>query len=156
MQIAFPKSSPEAQRLTQLLTGIEEKEKMYVLSMAKGINENGKIGVMPRSLLSCMYYLCQSVQIPQKHQQEKIAPLPELSKEEFKEWQHVVTDLMKVEYSKRKPKSAYVAIPYRGFWFYIADSDVKSKLTFMLLLQLYQLQASEQKTTGPLLTLPLG
>jgi len=156
LQIAFPKDSPEADRLAQLLGGVEAKKGLYVLNMLQGFNDNGGIGVMPRSLLSCMYYLCQSVDVPEPHLKKGLAPMPELSKEEMKIWQRVVTDLMQIKTSNRKPKEAYVAVRYRGYWFYIDDSDIKSKRTFLLLHQLYQLQASETKSKGPLLTLPIG
>ena len=50
---------------------------------------------------------------------------------------------------------AFVAIPYRGEWFYLADNDLESKSTFMLLTQLFRLQAVAAKSAGPTLTLPV-
>jgi hypothetical protein len=50
---------------------------------------------------------------------------------------------------------AFVAIPYRGQWFYLADNDLESKSTFMLLSQLFRLQAGAAKAAGPTLTLPV-
>ena len=58
--------------------------------------------------------------------------------------------------SEKKPKHAYVSIKYRDFWFYIEDDDLHSKKTFMLLLELYNLQSGRGPDKGPILTLPLG
>ena len=55
-----------------------------------------------------------------------------------------------------KPDNAFVSVPYRGAWFYIADDDLNSKSTFTLLKQLFSLQAGQIKEAGPTLTLPVG
>ena len=57
--------------------------------------------------------------------------------------------------ANRQPDMAFVAIPYRGQWFYLADNDLESKSTFMLLTQLFRLQAGAAKSAGPTLTLPV-
>ncbi|KKM67868.1 hypothetical protein LCGC14_1466760, partial [marine sediment metagenome] len=43
---------------------------------------------------------------------------------------------------------------YRDTWFYIKDGDIYSKKTFLLLLDLFNLQAGSSTVQGPLLTLP--
>ena len=63
--------------------------------------------------------------------------------------------LFHIRQSKRQPDMAFVAIPYRGQWFYLADNDLESKSTFMLLSQLFRLQAGAAKSAGPTLTLPV-
>jgi hypothetical protein len=57
-----------------------------------------------------------------------------------------------------RASSAYVAVNYRGQWFYINDSDQQSKATFALVLGVLRLDFARQKigTTGPVLTLPAG
>jgi hypothetical protein len=56
----------------------------------------------------------------------------------------------------KKPENAFVAVPYRGAWFYIADDDLNSKSTFMLLTQLFNLQSGQTEDVGPTLTIPVG
>ena len=58
--------------------------------------------------------------------------------------------------STNRPANAFVAVPYRGAWFYIADNDLESKSTFMLLTQLFNLQAGQIKTVAPALTIGVG
>ena len=49
-----------------------------------------------------------------------------------------------------------MSIKYRDYWFYISDNDLESKRTFILLQQLFNLQAAEPKKSQPILSLPLG
>jgi hypothetical protein len=49
-----------------------------------------------------------------------------------------------------------VAVPYRGYWFYIASDDVKSRAALAILEIVFGLQESDGKNVGPLLTLPVG
>jgi hypothetical protein len=49
-----------------------------------------------------------------------------------------------------------VAVPYRGYWFYIASDDVKSRVALAILEIVFGLQESDGKNVGPLLTLPVG
>ena len=56
----------------------------------------------------------------------------------------------------QRPANAFVVVPYRGAWFYIADNDLESKSTFMLLTQLFNLQAGQIKTVAPALTIGVG
>ena len=63
--------------------------------------------------------------------------------------------LFKVKTSSEKPENAYIATHYRGHWFYIEDTNLESKSTFMLLRQLFDLQAGQKQSTGPTLTLPV-
>jgi hypothetical protein len=56
----------------------------------------------------------------------------------------------------RPPPAAYVAVKYRGYWYYIDDSDQASKSTLSLILQLSRLDFGGQTPTGPILTLPVG
>ena len=48
-----------------------------------------------------------------------------------------------------------VRMRYRGHWFYMEDTDPDTKSTFMLLRQLFDLQAGQKQSAGPALTLPV-
>jgi hypothetical protein len=72
------------------------------------------------------------------------------------DWRQVVGGLMEIHSSEQQPKSPYAAVRYRGYWFYIDDSNLTSKSTFSLLMQLFALQSGEIKSTAPVLTLPVG
>ena len=56
----------------------------------------------------------------------------------------------------KKPVNAQVALKYRGSWFYIDDSDLNTKYSFLLLDQLAALLGGKVEKAGPLLTLPVS
>jgi hypothetical protein len=103
-----------------------------------------------------MAYLSRGVQVPQEHIDRGMVRVPENNHTEEQDWDEVFRGLMAVRWSMFPPKNAYISVQYRGYWFYIDDSDIPSKKTFGLLLQLYNLNANEAKNRGPILTLPLG
>ncbi len=57
--------------------------------------------------------------------------------------------------SDDRPDQAFLATPYQDRWYYIARNDLESKSTFLLLTQLFRLQAGAAKSIGPTLTLPV-
>jgi hypothetical protein len=63
--------------------------------------------------------------------------------------------LFHIHQSEKQPDMTFVTIPYRGQWFYLTDNDLESKSTFMLLNQLFRLQAGAAKSAGPTLILPV-
>ena len=58
--------------------------------------------------------------------------------------------------AETRSRAAEVAVPYRGYWFYIASDDVKSRAALAILEIVLGLQESDGKNVGPLLTLPVG
>ena len=72
------------------------------------------------------------------------------------DWGNVVGDLLTIKSQEAFPGNASVAVQYRDSWFYIDDSDMESKYTFMLLGTLTALQAGKIERAGPLLTLPVS
>ena len=56
----------------------------------------------------------------------------------------------------KPPRTAYVAVKYRGYWFYIDDRDAASKATLALMMQLARLDFTRQQPGAPQLTLPVG
>ncbi len=69
----------------------------------------------------------------------------------------VLGDLFRVRVSAKNPGvSAYVAVRYRGYWFYIADCDLQSKSTYLLLKQLFSLQSGDPKDRSSVLNYSLG
>jgi hypothetical protein len=110
-----------------------------------------------RSIKSVLYYLSHNVEIPEEHKKAGLITVTKAKDGGEFNWNETPAGRMfKVKCNKRKPRNAYVAVPYRGVWFYIADDDLQSKSTFILLAQLFNLQAGQTEDAGPTLTLPVG
>lgn len=155
IQISFPANGSESDRLAELLEGVKKSKGRYVLNMRQAFNEEASLGLMTRSLLSTMYYLSLGVVIPPKDIAAGTVAMTLNRDGTLFDWHPVIGNLLTINWSYRKPDYAYLAVPYRGYWFYIDDADVSSKRTFVLLQQIYNLQAKQQEKEGPLLTIPL-
>ena len=149
----FPDSKSIA-RLCSLL-GLEEGQRSFALT-TDAARRDGQIAVATRSLMASLFYVSQSVEPPMEDKEAgRVTVTCDSAGNEF-DWRKVTGGLMQICSSNSRPDDAYVAVRYRGSWFYIDDSDLTSKSTFSLLTQLFALQAGEIRSTGPILTLPVA
>ncbi len=156
LQIAIPVGTPEAEKLASYFPDCTIMNEHYVIHLDLGFTPKGKIGIMPRSILSCMYYLSLGIQVPNCDVSSgRVCSTKGIGGEIF-DWKEVMCELITIQNSRSYPENAYVATKYKDFWFYIDDCDARSKKTFLLLLQLYNLKSQEPKNIPPLLSLPLS
>lgn len=106
-----------------------------------------------RSPLGAIVYLSQAVHPPAEHLDEGIAlphwPLPGIVGSN-------ITSIFNVHASQSRPEVS-LAVKYRGYWFYIDDTDMGSKAAFLVLAEFYRLAISEGRPGQiPILTLPVG
>ena len=105
------------------------------------------IHIDTRSLLDAIVYVRQGVEVPAEHLEEELT---------YREDAPRVREFFHVRSSRDRP-DAELAIQYRGYWFHIADTDVESRTTFLVLAELVRLQLSPGKAgQAPVLTLPVG
>jgi hypothetical protein len=71
------------------------------------------------------------------------------------DWTLITAGNFVVHVQKHRPRYAEVAVPYRGYWFYIAPDDVDSHAIPAIPEVVFALQESDGKSAGPLLTLPI-
>jgi len=157
IQISFPDGSEQAKRLAKLL-GHETKESngRYVAQLELGFNQKGQLGILPRSLLGCMYYASLGVDVPRCEVEQGNVQFPLVSDDDKYTWEKDLGSLLKIKFTFRDPVNAYVKVRYRNKWFYIDDTDLQSKKTFVLLQQLYSLQSIGVPQAPPILTIPIG
>ena len=108
-----------------------------------------------RSFLGVMYYLSHSIDVPDK---DKISGKVTITYDEYGnefDWTELTKDLFKIK-SGADNSNIAISTNYRDAWFYIDDTDLNSKTTFSLLMQLFSLQSGKSDGTAPLLTLPIG
>jgi len=113
------------------------------------------IEVETRSLIGALFYLSQGVEVPSEDLKAGRAVETLTKSGKPFSWDKVLGGVFKVRVSDSFPSNAMIAVKYRGHWFYIADNDISSKSTFVLLQQLFAMEASKGKG-GPILTLPIG
>ena len=111
------------------------------------------IHLRTRSVLGAIVYLTQGVTPPQSHIDRNLT---------FSTWPFPGPDndkidrVFKVKASPSRPQAS-LAVQYRGHWFYIDETDLTSKSTFLVFSEIYRLALiGSDQSQAPLLTLPLG
>jgi hypothetical protein len=117
---------------------------------------NDTIYLSMRSVLQAMTFMSKGVCVPEEHARSGIAPTTPGPDGRPFDWTQVTAGNFIVHAQKHRPRNAEVTVPYRGYWFYIASDDVKSRAGLSILEIVFALQESDGKSVGPLLTLPLG
>ena len=116
-----------------------------------------KVSIEPRSLLGAMYYLSHVISVPREHCEAGLIPVTVDELNQPFDWTQVAGNLLRVCVQKHKPKCSYVAVEYRGYWYYIPDDHLSSKATFTFLAALLELQAGGTSSAPPpTLTIPVG
>jgi len=109
--------------------------------------------------LQVLFFVAQGVAIPPAHRAAGIVRVTtDQDGVEF-DWQRVLQGLLKVKWASgdEPPPNAYVAIPYKGYWFYVDATDHDSKSTFSFLLGVSRMELTTRTpAAGPVLTLPVG
>jgi hypothetical protein len=115
-----------------------------------------QVDLETRSLLQALFFVSHGVEIPPEHTQRRLARTTLGADGQPFDWRDVMDGLFRVEQSAARPKNAQVAVPYKGYWFYLDEADQDSKVTFALLMELARLELPGRKGREPILTLPLG
>ena len=116
------------------------------------------LAVDSRSLMGVLYYLSHGVGVSEADLQSGIVTQTTDQNGEPFDWSELLGGLLEVRQATgpRRPADAAFAVRHRSRWFYIADADLDSKSTFLLLGQLFALQAGDVDDVTPVLTLPVG
>jgi len=113
------------------------------------------ISIIPRSVTAAMYYTSQGVEVPQEDEEAGLVTVTLDTQGERFDWEELTGNLFRV-HTGSDAGNTYVAIDYRGHPFYIADNDLESKSTFVLLTTVLALQSGGTPAVAPLLTLPVS
>ena len=111
-----------------------------------------------RSLLQALYYVSHGIEIPPEHAERGILTMTRGEAGGTYDWPRTMRGLFHVRWAagNERPANAQVAIRYRGYWFYIDETDQDTKSTFSLLLEVSRLELAGKPGPGPVLTLPVG
>jgi len=117
-----------------------------------------KIDLETRSLLQGLFFVSHGVEVPPEHASRGVARTTLDAAAQPFDWQSVMAGFFTVKSSAgpERPPGAHVAIQYKGYWFYIDETDFETKSTFTLLMELARLNLMEKGGAKPVFTLPLG
>jgi len=144
-----PETLADIHELRQLLR-LDPDAGEIKLVFGSGATNDREVAMITRSMMQQMTTMASQVDVPLEDVTEGRATPG---------WETVTNTasaprLIKVYSSKDAPKDAFVAIPYRGSWFWIDDRDLKSKRTFSFMMLLFTLADTGEKEPLPLVTIP--
>ncbi len=139
----------ETQRLKALLGLAPGRDRFKVIASGDA-PDDATIAISTRPLISALNYLSQGIDAPVADVKAgKVRQTVRNNGEAF-DWQELLDGVFHVSVSNTEPADASVAIHYRGSYFYIADNDLDSKSTFVLLTQLIALHSVPASSSPPM------
>jgi len=139
------------------LLSLDPERVIYSVSTDFLQTRSDTISIRTRSIMSILFYLSQSVEVPKTHEDAGLVTVTQRADGTLFDWGETPAgQLFRVHQSAEKPEDAFLAVPYRDHWFYIKDNDLDSKASFMLMSQLFSLNAGSIKSVNPMLTIPVG
>lgn len=157
IELRFIRSAAQREETVQLkkLLGLSAKRERFQILSGSDNASPETIVLSTRPLLSALTYLSQGVDVPAADiKAGKVRQTVRNSGETF-DWQELLEGVFHVQVSDNRPEDASVVVPYRGSYFYIADNDLESKSTFVLLTQLMALHSSPP-SPGPAMSFSFG
>lgn len=140
---------PLLKELRELLD-LDMKRNVFQVTTRMTRRQPDEVTIQSRSLSSIMAFLSKGIDVPRAHLVEgRTEGFPQ-----SEDGQSYVP--LRVRSQREQPSDAFVAVQYQGYWFYLDQSDIQSKLVFQMLLALFELQAPAGGAVAPLLTLPAG
>ena len=159
LALYFKKESlqnPDIQNLIKLMN-LDGKSNIYPIYSELETEENqSEIQIDFRSLAGIQFFLSHGIIVPEEHLEEGLVQITKNPDGTDFNWSEITGELITIYSSKNEPIQGSAKVFYRDYWFYIKDSDITSKYTFMLLNQIESLQSGEIKESGPTLTLPVN
>ena len=115
--------------------------------------DNKEIAILTRSALEILVDLSSFITVPEAHVVEhRVGPTQEPEMGPV----GPIRPLLQVASGKEPPADAFVAVPYRGYWFWIDDRDILSKRMFSFIMFIFTLVEPGSKEPVPVLTIPTG
>jgi hypothetical protein len=125
--------------------GLDEIQVAYGLA-PRNIQE---VAMLSRSMLELIMQLGVGIELPAAHAADGRA-LPLLQADAGTR----AAALVKIHSGSSIPADAYVATPYKGYWYWIDDTDIASKRMFTFLMILFSLAETGQNVAAPIVTVP--
>lgn len=135
----------EVRRLLKLSPDREQ----FVLTYSPARGAENELAVNSRSMLQIMAAFSSYLDAPEEHLRDHSAlPSPEPAS------QASGRDGVRIRSGKDKPAHAFVAVPYRDYWFWIDDGDLKTKRALMAINFFFTLAETGAADRLPLVTIP--
>ena len=112
-----------------------------------------QVYIETRTVMSLLNYLSKGVDVPAcdvANHQVKMTYYPNGA---VFDWRTITRYIIRIRSSKAKPNNAFVAVAYRGSWFYVPENDFASKETLNLLAIIMGIYQTKVPTNFPVFTI---
>lgn len=136
--------SAEVRRLLKLPAG----QQKFTLSYSPMRGADNELSVNSRSMLQILQAFASYVEVPDQHLRRGLAaPAFEGDSPEQR-------DVGRIRSGPEKPDGAYVAVQYRGAWFWVDDGDLRAKRALTAVMFFFTLSDTGNAERLPLVTIP--
>lgn len=140
---------PPAYGIRELL-GLDPVAREFTFVYGSFPESSAEIAVLTRSIFQVMIDLAAQIEVPAADIDQGRVYSPQRTAEQERDFPPLVT----VSTSSDPPQDAYVAVQYRGQWFWIDDRDRQSKQTLTFLMMMFSLTEGAPTQASPVVTIP--
>jgi hypothetical protein len=137
------------------ILGLDLTATEFAVAYGSVAKDDREIAILSRSVLEILVDLASYIDVPAVHVEEKRV-IASFSDETSAG--QPVPPLIRIHSSSSvtRPEDAVVAVPYRGYWYWIDDRDIASKSLFSFLMYIFTLTETGGKDSTPIVTIPAG
>jgi hypothetical protein len=135
------------------MLGLDPKTQEFTVAYASVAKNDRELAILSRSILEIIIDLASFIEVPEVHVEEKRVNPTHLEETSLGS---TVSPLIRIHSSNERPVDAFVAVPYRGYWYWIDDRDLPSKRMFSFLMFIFTLVETGGKEGAPIVTIPAG
>ena len=151
--LALPAENPaapaaSASRELRELLGMDPGRSEFSLVFGRNATAGDEIAVQSRSLLNILQIMSNQAVVPEQHVREGRASPPPSNPDS------VSLPGFRILSSPDQPDASYVTVRYRDTWFYVDDTDYRSKRAFSVIMLLFTLADSSPDRATPVITIP--
>jgi hypothetical protein len=134
----------EVRRLLRL----KPDQQRFVLTYSPMRGSDDELTVNSRSMLQILQAFASYVDVPEQHLQAKLAAPA------FEHAPEAQRDIGRIRSGRERPEQAFVAVQYRGQWFWVDDADWLTKRALAAVMFFFTLADTGPQEQLPLVTIP--
>ena len=145
-----PSLDAEVRAVRELL-GLDPEGREFQIVYSSVAANDKQIAILSRSILEILIDLSSFIEVPEAHVTDRRVTAtaePEMGPS------GPIPPLIRIGSSLERPADAFLAVPYRGYYFWIDDRDMQSKRLFSFLMFIFTLVETGAKDNAPVLTIP--
>ncbi|MGZ5120833.1 MAG: hypothetical protein ACXWCK_32595 [Burkholderiales bacterium] len=140
--------SDESRRIRELL-GLAENVNEFEIAYGLVPRNRNEVAMLTRSMMEVMLQLGFGIDLPAGH-----AAGGRVLPGQRQPGDAQARPLVHIHSATEAPWDTYAAVPYKGYWYWIDDTDIASKRIFTFLMILFSLAETGQSTAAPVVTVP--